>query len=372
MTRPSSGPAHDRERTRPPQRSTPVDRAVCASLRAHTAMALAVVLAACSADATIPLESARVERQRVERIVVATGTIEPEREVEVRSRIAGIVQRVQVRAGDRVEPGQVLVELDSELTAVEARAARAEVASADVELRLAESELARVAGLTERGAASSRQLEEARARRDIAQAARQRASAAADQLAVQLRYSTLVAPIAGKVLAVLVEQGSAVAGLTAVSGGTIVLKLAEEEQLHLLGLVDENQVGYLRVGQPARITTDAFAGRTIEGHVREIAPLGERRQSVTYFEIQVQLTGDTSGLRPKMSADAEIVADVVDDAVVVPESALRYEGQDVYVERLSSGQSRAAEPARVEIGIMTPGRVQILSGVEPGDLVRVQ
>ena len=79
--------------------------------------------------------TALVETARIERIVVATGTIEPER--EVRSRIAGIVEKIHVDDGDRVEPEQPLVEIERELLESQVREAAASLEAARVELRFA-------------------------------------------------------------------------------------------------------------------------------------------------------------------------------------------------------------------------------------------
>ena len=81
-----------------------------------------------------------------------------------------------------------------------------------------------------------------------------------------------------------VEEGNAVSPVTAVTGGSLLLSIAGNDALHLDGLVDENEIARVAVGQPARIRTEAFPDRAFEGRVREIKPVGERVQNVTYFE----------------------------------------------------------------------------------------
>ena len=117
-------------------------------------------------------------------------------------------------------------------------------------------------------------------------------------------------------LDVPVEEGSAVSPVTAVTGGTLLLSLAATSTLHLEGLVDENEVARVAVGQPARIRTEAFGERAFAGRVRKISPVGQRIQNVTYFEVEVEVTdADGAALRPRMSGDAEIVTEVVEDAL---------------------------------------------------------
>jgi HlyD family secretion protein len=316
--------------------------------------------------------TAPVERGRIERIVVATGTVEPEKEVEVRPRTAGIVEKIHVDANDMVQPGQVLIELERDLLEAQVREARAAVDSARVELRYAGIEQGRIDELRTRNAASDSAQDDARARREKAAALLAQAEARLASLDVQLGYTTVRAPLAGRVLDVFVEEGNAVSPVTAVTGGTLLLSIAGESSVHLKGLVDENEVARVQLGQPARLRTEAFAGRVFEGAVRKIAPLGQRVQNVTYFEVEVDVTDkDAALLRPRMSGDADIVTEVVENALIVPETALRYRGSETYVE-IANGENQPPSDATVQIGIVDGTRVQLLGGVEPGQQVLLQ
>jgi HlyD family secretion protein len=334
-------------------------------------VAAAAGLAACSrSPAGERRPTATVQRQRVERIVVATGTIEAEKEVEVRPRISGIVERVLVVQGDVVTEGQALLEIERELLEAQAREARARLEGSRVELRYARIELDRAEPLHRSGTVSTQEYDRARAQYERAVAAVNRDEATVSSLDVQLRYATVTAPIAGEILHVDAKVGSAVAGVTTVTGGTRVLTMAAADALHVKGLVDENDIARVAVGQPARVRTEAHGARTFAGTVREISPLGDRRENVTYFEVEVAIAPeDVAVLRPRMSADADIVTEVVDTALVVPESALAYEGSDVYVERVLGGDPPKTERRRVVIGIVDGGSVQIADGVSAGDEV---
>ncbi len=344
----------------------------------HPAAPLAALLAcagvcwACSGGGdTAPLPTVLVERGAIERLVVATGTLEPEREVEVRPRTAGIVEQILVEAGDAVERDQVLIELERELLEAQVQEARAAVEAARVERQYARIDAQRVTTLGARGAASEQKLDEARSRHEMAAAALAQAEARLVFLDVQLGYTTIRAPLAGTVLDVFVEEGNAVSPVTAVTGGTLLLSIAGGEAIHLEGLVDENEVARVRVGQPARLRTEAFGDRVFAGRVRKVAPLGQRVQNVTYFEVEVEITdSDASLLRPRMSGDADIVTEVIEDAILLPETALRYRGAEVQVDVVASDGSRTSTtPRTVELGILDGARVQVLSGVEPGERV---
>ncbi len=333
---------------------------------------LCAALLGCGPDAPERVPTARVERGAIERIVVATGTVEPENEVEVRPRVPGIVEHIAVEAGDPVEKDQVLVELERELLEAQVAEAKAAVRAAQVERRFAGIELERATSMRERGATSAKTLDDARNRSQAAAADLARAQARLTSLDVQLRYATIRSPIDGTVLDVVVEEGSAVSPVTSVTGGTLLLSLAGTASVHLEGLVDENEVAHLAEGQAARVTTEAYPDRVFAGRLAKIAPLGQRVQNVTYFEVEIAIEDDHAELlKPRMSGDADIVTEEVPEALTVPETALRYGGDGISVRVLRNGDASATESRPVKIGIVDGSRVQILEGLEAGDVVRV-
>ena len=141
----------------------------------HWALALGILFCVGSGcggdDATPARPTAEVERGRIERIVVATGTVEPAREVEVRPRIPGIIQKIYVDAGDAVQANQPVVEIERELLEAQVREAQASLAEARVEQRYAGIEVKRSQELERGGAASPQQGDTARARVESSQAA---------------------------------------------------------------------------------------------------------------------------------------------------------------------------------------------------------
>ncbi len=345
-----------------------------ALLVAIAALGTLVVAAGCARDAPTAIgATAHAQRARIERVVVATGTIEPEKQVEVRPRISGIVEKVHVDEGDVVAKDALLVEIDRELLEAQAAEARSRLEQSRVELRYAKLDLERAASLARSGTVSTQEHERAEARVETAAAAVARDVAAVDSLEVELKYTRIVAPMAGKILDVPVEDGDAVSAVTTVTGGTLLLVIANPEPLHLKGLVDENEVAHVAVGQRATLRTEAFPGRVFEGRVRQIAPLGERQQNVTYFKVEVLVADpDAHLLQPRMSADADIVTEIVEDALVVPETALVFDGGDVFVERVGRASQPTVERRKVETGIVSGDHVQILAGLDAGDEVRVR
>ena len=340
--------------------------------RAHAPLVLLPLLwLACSETEVAVRPTATAERTSIERIVVATGTIEPAKEVEIRPRIAGIVERIFVDDGDEIEQGQLLLELEHELLTSRVHEARAAVREAEVAQRFAKLEIDRLHELHSRGAASNRERDQEIARHDGAEARVAAARARLSTLQTQLSYASIRSPLSGRVLDVHTEEGTAVSSVAAVNGGTLLISLAPTDTLFLEGLVDENEVARLTPGQLARIRTEAFGDRVFRGVLREIAPLGERIENVTYFEVEVEIIDPGAELlRPRMSGDAEIVTETVEDALVIPETALLYRGDTIYVE--TPNGSGPPEQLEIEIGIVDGDQVQAVSGLEPGTRVVLQ
>src|SRR6185295_11556566 len=116
--------------------------------------------AACSRTPPVDVgKTATAERARIERLVVATGTIEPEKKVEVRPRISGIIEKVHVDDGDVVDKDALLIEIDRELLEAQAAEARSRLEQSNVELHYATRDLKRAADLAAGGTVSKQEHE---------------------------------------------------------------------------------------------------------------------------------------------------------------------------------------------------------------------
>jgi HlyD family secretion protein len=316
--------------------------------------------------------TAIVKRGQIERIVVASGTIEPEHLVEVRPKISGIVEKFMVDTGDHVKAGQVVAEIDREELEAAVREARAQLQGAKVNRIESKRALGRRAQLLKSGSVSKDELDKVSTQNDVAEANLESAQATVDRLEQQLAYATIAAPIDGVVLARDLNPGAAVASVASVTGGTVLMTIADTTQMHLLGVVDENEFARVKVGMTARIRTEAYPDRVFPGTVRKVASLGDRKENVTSFKVEVNVDEGIDKLWPRMSADADIVAEVHDHALTLPEAALLYEGDDIFVQVAGHSSGPSLKKRRVKVGITTSNRVEILSGVADKEVVKLQ
>lgn len=372
----------------------------------------------------------RVTRRSLEAIVSASGTIEPERSVDISSSVMGRVTRLSVDEGERVSAGQFLLQIDPESlqaavnrgeAVVEAtesglEQARVAVETARVNLELAQDHFQRQAELWERRLVSREAYDQARREvelRDTEYRARQVEVLAAQQRIKQERATldsarydltqvTITSPIDGVVTRRNIEEGETVVIGTMNNPGTVLLTIADFSVLEAHVEVDETDIPSVRIGQPATVTIDALPDEVYTGMVTEIgnSPIQETNQSspqATNFKVVVTLADDVPGVRPGFTATADITTATRTDVVAVPiqSTTVREAGApSETIERAGSSSVStpvaAAEPRSHESGevegvfVVRDGEVrfvpvdtgiagdryfEVMSGLEPGDLV---
>ncbi len=382
-----------------------------------------------SVDKTIPPERlAQVEQGNVARSVVATGKIEPLSKVEIKSKASGIIKYLYVKEGDRVREGQLLVELDKETLEAQLKEARAFLNAAESKLQEMQSqektmeanlnkaqleaenrdyefmaaEYRRNRGLFEQGLISRSDFDSIEQKMKAAEVARNalqatvkvreaeidqhqraintvraevvQAQAQAERAEENLNYASIRSPIQGVVLNRELEVGDAVSSILQLgSNATLIMTLGDIQELYVKGRVDETDIGLVKVGQPVRITVDAYKSRAFEGKVFQIAPMGEEENNVTRFEVRVSILNDLDLLKVAMSANAEIILEEHLDVLVIPESALIYnEKRETFVEIPDISTRTGRRQVAVKTGISNGARTELLSGLNLGDQVILQ
>ncbi len=271
-------------------------------------------------------------------VVTATGTLQPVNQVEVGSELSGTIDRVFVDFNDRVTRGQVIAELDTvrlEAQVFQARASLASVEARREEARATvietESRFRRCEQLAIRQLCSQEELDTLRAAQIRAKAGEM--SAAAEVSVAQAMLNTfendrakakILSPVDGVVLKRQIEPGQTVAA----SLQTPVLFIVAED-LHRMRLhvhVDEADIGQVREGQTATFTVDAWPGRSFQAEIMQVrfAPLAVEGTNVVSYETVLKVDNTDLLLLPGMTATADIVVQQVNDALLVPNAALRF------------------------------------------------
>jgi HlyD family secretion protein len=271
--------------------------------------------------------------------VTANGTLQPTRSISIGSELSGTVLKVNVDVNDRITKGQVLVELDTSrlrdqvLRSQASRsAARAKVAQAGATATEARAGLARleeVARLSGGKVPSAAELDTGRATLaraladdDSARAGVEDAQAALSTDQISLSKASITAPADGVVLTRTVDPGNAVAAsLQAVTLFTVAEDLT---RLRLWVYVDEADVGSVKVGQDATFTVSAYLSRNFPARVTRVGFGSTITDNVVTYLTYLDVDNADLSLRPGMTATATIVATQRKDALLVPNTALRF------------------------------------------------
>ena len=253
----------------------------------------------------------------------ATGTVEPVRRVEVKSKASGEILRLFVDIGDRVERGTLLAEIDPRDVNNRFNQTEADLAVAEAQLEIAQAQLDRTRRLLEGQVITQVEFESSTLSFANAQAGFVRAQTNFELAVLQRNDVSIRAPLAGTIIQKNVEEGTVIQSASSnVSGGTALFVMANLGDMQVRTLVDETDMGDLRPGMQATVHVEAFPDRIFQGFVDKIEPQATVEQNVTMFPVIVSIDNRSDLLKPGMNAEVEIFIDEALDVVLVPNNAI--------------------------------------------------
>ncbi len=301
-------------------------------------------------NAPVPVEAMPVKIAPAEISVEAVGSLLSNERVSVRPEVSGRIAAFHFEEGGKVTAGQLLVELDASVE-------RATLAEARARLFLAQTNLERARELRRSNVGTQRALDEAEAAFRIAEAAVELAQA-------QLAKRQIRAPFDARVGLRRASVGEFV------TAGTELTTLEQIDPIKVDFRVPELFLPAVQVGNPIRITVDAFPDRSFEGRVVAIdAALDERGRSLV---VRAAIPNQDELLRPGLFARVQLTLASKPEALWIAEEALVPQGGAQFVFRLvdqGPGEPKRVERVPVSIGMRRPGEVEITEGLKPGDLV---
>ena len=361
-----------------------------------------------NAGEDLPFRLGKVQAEDLQVSVREVGVVEPETKVDVKSVVSGRVIAMKVRDGAVVKAGDVLAEVEPDVTQAQSLSdVRAGVTHAEVSVKDAERQLASQQRLFNEGLIGSEALKDFVARRDLAaeslNAARKRYEIveghgipiSSDSVAQRARVT---APMAGVVITKGVELGETVtSGVSSFNAGTVLFTLADLSTMLIKVNLNEVDIAKVNVGQPVRITLDAYPQKTFTGKVRFVAPAAKLLEKIKVFPIEIALDELGDAYRTGMSANVEILGEKKDKAVSVPLEALQRRDGNTVVYRLKDnlaprlvadakeglgGRGKHVwlsdhwkdyyEVVPVTAGIATLERVEIVSGLKGTEKVALE
>ncbi|MDJ0838864.1 MAG: efflux RND transporter periplasmic adaptor subunit [Acidobacteriota bacterium] len=321
-----------------------------------------------SAPVEASFETVRVSRQTLDRTVTATGVIRPVvgAEIEVGSRVSGMVRELPVRVGDQVEAGDLLAVLDPIGFEALVAQSEADLALARAQWELSQSSERRIAALAGKGLATPQELDSARGDLKVARARVELAEARLRSARIDLGYTRITAPIRGVIADISTREGETVAAAFAAPKFVTIVDLS---RLEVRAYVDETDIGRIFIGQEATFSVDTYPDKAFSAKVTAIQPKAEIQGSVVNYVVVLRFkTPPETTPRPEMTAHVRLVMDRREGALTVPREVLRRRDgrQYVMVKRGDSWQEQI-----VRIGWRTNRSAEVLDGLAEGEVVQV-
>ncbi|OHX36419.1 efflux transporter periplasmic adaptor subunit [Methylomonas sp. LWB] len=289
--------------------------------------------------------------------VSANGTLNPVRMVNVGTQVSGTVRKLMVDYNDKVEQGQVLLELDDATYAAQWRQSNAALASAKAGSALAQANRNRLQGLLAGEHVTQQEYDQAVKEAQAAQAMVEQAQAALEKDRVNLGYTVIRSPVSGVVVERLVDVGQTVAA--SFQTPTLIRIAQDLTKMQIDSSFAESDIGGIKVGQTAQFTVDAFPNDTFRGNVTQIRLSPIIDQNVVTYDVVIAVDNPKLQLFPGMTAYVNIAIAERHNALLVPNSALRFKPG---AESGKSGKGGGGEGGKDQGGNAKPVKKSLSAG----------
>jgi HlyD family secretion protein len=315
----------------------------------------------------------KAERKNITDKALAVGSIEPVNEIEVKSKVSGVVGKIYANVGDFVRAGDPLFEIKPDPTPLELAQVKRDVEMAEIEKENLSRELERFKKLKAEGFVSeqnfeslNRQHEEAVLKVEIAKERLLLTDKGKVTIAGTEIETVVKAPMTGFILEKSVNLGDPVVPLTSYQPGTSLMRMADMKDLIFKGTVDEIDVGKIRENLTCNLQVGAIPGKDIIGRVTLISLKAKKEDNTTVFPIEIRID-DAKGavLRAGYSANANIIIDKRDSVLSIPERVVSFRNDSAFVE-IPKGTGNTEE-VFIKTGLSDAILIEVLEGLNEGD-----
>jgi HlyD family secretion protein len=286
----------------------------------------ALLIRRCTNKSGVAFQTAPVTRGPITQAVTATGTLNPVQNVQVGSQVSGNIQKLFVDFNSIVKAGQVIAQIDPVVFQANVNQAEGDLANARAALELARLNEARTQALVAKQNSAQSDLDQATAALHQAEANVKIKEGALEKVKADLDHCTITSPIDGIVISRSVDVGQTVA---ASLQAPVIFQIANDlAKMQIDANVAEADVGAVAVDQDVEFTVDAFPTRTFPGKVVQVRNAPITVQNVVTYDTVIGVSNPDQKLKPGMTANVSIVAAHRDDAVKIPNGALRFRMPD--------------------------------------------
>lgn len=309
---------------------------------------------------------------------VATGSVIPRREVNMKAQVSGIVEKMYVVAGQEIKQGDILAKVKIIPNMVSLANAENRLNQAKIAFENAENEYQRNASLLKQQVIAQAEIlpfelklksskEELSAAENNLQLIKEGVTKSAGSATNTLIRST----ISGMVLDVPIKEGSSVIESNTFNEGTTIASVANMGEMIFEGKVDESEVGKIKLGMDLVLTIGAIDEESFNAKLEYIAPKGVTENGAIQFLIRAAINKNIEGsfLRAGYSANADIILDKKDKVLSLPETVLQFEKDKTFVEvETAPGKF---DKRFLKTGLSDGVNIEVVNGVTKSDKVKV-
>lgn len=309
---------------------------------------------------------------------VATGGILPRKEVNMKSQVSGIIEKLYVVAGQQIRQGDIIAKIKIIPNMLNLANAENRVHNAQINYDNVKVNYDRNKSLFDQGVISKAeyqpfelQLKTAREEVDAAQNQLQIIKEGVAKASDSATNTLVKATISGMVLDVPVKEGGQVIESNTFNEGTTLCSVANMGDMIFEGKLDESEVGKIQVGMPIELTVGAIDKQKFPATLEYIAPKGVTENGAIQFVIRAKLgsiEGGNTFLRAGYSANADIILAKKDKVLAIPEKVLQFESDKTFVE--ISKEKNQFEKRYIKTGISDGINIEVTEGLAKKDLVK--
>lgn len=329
------------------------------------------------AVSTVPVEVETVQVQNFDKVITLGGLTEAESTVNVIAKVSGMEQitQVNVKVGDKVTAGQVLAQLDTETSRIQADNAQLAVANAENSITVAQQSYENAVTnynnaleLFEIGAMSQTDLDQLKLARDNAQSQLNSAQIAVanarntlQSANLALSYGTITAPISGTITTVNADVGSYA------TASAPMFVIANVDTLEVTTGINEQNVSKIQIGQEVLLRINSVSDQWFSGNITEISTV--MNSQTKNYPITIALHNQDDDLVAGMYAEINVIVDHADDVLVIPVNAIVYkEAQPVAYVLQADG---TVKEAKLTLGINDGDNYVVTAGLQAGEQIVV-
>ena len=311
------------------------------------------------AGRTVTVEVAAAGQRDLAPVFTFSANLEAVWSTDVSTKADGRIDKLFVEEGDRVTAGMVLARLDMNELAAQVMQAEGQVLQAQATLEQNELNFQRMNALYKQNAVSAHTLDSARTQRDLAMGGLKAAEGNLLLLKARLDNANILSPLSGVVIRRHVQAG------TFSKAGAAIFTVADTSTLLAKAVVGEAQITELALGKSVNVKVDALKGQEFRGTITRLSPAAS--VPTRTFTAEVSIPNPDGQIKVGMFANAEVVGQMRQNVLAIPESALvmREDQKTVFV---ATEENRVVQRV-LKLGDAAGGWVEVLSGLKEGERI---